>query len=86
MSFGENQTTGVKISTREFWDRFDRLSPAMRKLVASARYDYIAPRPETAPADFVEFVFRDRDRTIAKTYGPDHPQIGSRAPAFRRRR
>ena len=86
MSFGGNQTIGVAIDPRECWERFDKLSPAMRKLVASAPYDYVPPSPETSPQAFVAFVFADRDRTIARTYGPDHPQIGSRAPAFRRRR
>ena len=85
-SSGENQTSGVPQTLSEHYHHFDRLPLNIKAVYWFAPYDFVVPADRNpSRAHLIQRVFASRDKMIAKTYGPDHPQIGSRIPERRRK-
>ena len=83
---GDNQTDGRPVNAWEQWRRYDRLPTEIRFVYMFAPYHFEIPDdPKPSKPHLLQRMFATRDKLIAKTYGPDHPQIGSRIPERRRR-
>ncbi len=75
------------------WSEFDALPRRLRNLVAHAPYSYsvtglLKKLRKTNDVDycarsFVEQVFSDRDRFLARDWSKDHPMIGARPEGWR---
>lgn len=75
---GANQTEGVLVNLAEQWRAYDALPAELRRVYAFAPYKFYI-RPITWPKSrLVAIMLEIRDEAIARAYGPDHPQIGSR--------
>jgi len=78
-----NQSFGRAINQAEDWRRYDSLPPDVRRIYQLAPYEMWI-RPASWSKDrLVAMILARRDQMLVKTYGSDHPQIGSRTPERR---
>lgn len=87
-----NTKFGTYVSSIEMWRTYDALPPELRAVLRNAPYDYFAGdflKSFQAIKDikesrnfFIDAIFKDRDKRILETYGPDHPMIGARPKGY----